>query len=1093
MKKAILLVGVFTLFLATIAKAQNSFTFARPDGSHFGCVVMPDSTVKITGGGPDTINGNLILPDTVTHNGRSYVVTVVGVDAFRGGVTGGSDYFIKPWPNVYIPNTVKLIERQAFFNMASWEMYIGSSVDSLGSDAFKAGFYRKLIYNAKNCNVSQYETFAGTCGTNFNVHELVIGDSVQVIPTNLICATQSKVHRGTINMNPRVTIGASVRYIGDGVLSHCASGNTVHYIMRCPPPTLSQQATQFIRTTRNVRFHIPCHLQSLYRADSVWSTINFDTTPYFIEMRALHGRLEQLATPDCGNDTLTLRAIPDADYRFVHWNDGDTNATHSFVVSGDTTITARFEPVTNNNVVYFFDFQNPAQDTMWKLVPDRFRDSVVTRWVIDKQDNHNINGSRCMRIIYVRPRTCSISIGLGGSSHSSDYEDYFNSSTASHNFFAHTRQSMHFNGLYIPRFDENYYLYLSNLTATPAITVALLPDSVDIPDSALVKHTFDLPSSAITLNSGQKTFIPEGSYRLVIKYFSYLADTLGAAIDNIMFEKIDSAQITIASCFPRHRGLSIQGNRYRYLTGTGDLSQVSFSGKVKVYDTLTLYPTPLRDSTKGHFGYWGTSTNRFAGNLDPIYYDSISNVLPLRYVVYNDDNVCAVYHPNKFPLIIDTTGLPDFRPEAPAIFRDWTLLPRYSVFGEGMYDWNTWVTVGITVPQGWVFTQWDDGNTENPRLKEVTDTTILRPILVPATVTLSPLSENVYASWSDGNIDNPRTIKYPSDTALTVMYGTRIDKITNGDFEDSISTYPWVLVNGQNTNRWVVGTAMRNGGQRGLYISDNGGATNHSTNSCDNVYAYVRMRLDTGTYYCSFNWRLQQYFNYMGFMSVALVPDSNTITATTNDCASSLFTYPAGSIIINSNNGGKFGHTSNWQKHEESVTVSSSGIYKLVFGWTNKNYVCNQPAAIDNVIFRQSNVSLPQDFIPIYDTVQLQDTLWVNDTIWHNDTIRTHVFDTTTIYIYDTIHIYDTVHVYDTTHVSIQGAEAMPWKIGQDGGCIIVSGAEGYNVKVYDVSGRCLHIQSRAVGVLRFRMPAAGVYLVQVGDSPAQRVVIPHL
>ena len=1088
MKKAIFLVGVFTLFLATIAKAQNSFTFARPDGSHFGCVVMPDSTVKITGGSPDTINGNLILPDTVTNNGRSYVVTAVGQEAFLGGVLGGSGYSTKPWPNVYIPNTVKKIEYKAFFNIDSWEMHIGSSVDTIGNDAFGAGFYRKLIYNAKNCFVSNRDAFNGTCGSNFNLRELVIGDSVQIIPTDLICVTLSKAFRGTFNLNPKVTIGASVRHIGDGVLSHCASGNTIHYIMRCPPPTLSQQAAQFIRTTTNVRFHIPCHLQSLYRTDSVWGSINFDTTPYFIELRAPHGRVEQLATPDCNNDTLTLRATPDAGYRFVHWNDGDTNATHSFVLNGDTTITARFEPVTDSNVVYYFDFQNPAQDTLWKLVPDQFRDSVVTRWVIDKRENHNINGSRCMRMIYVRPRTCSISIGLGGSSHSSDYENYFISSTASHNYFAHTRQALHFGGLYSPRFDVNNYLAMQNHNG--GTTIALLPDSVDIPDSALVKHTFDLPSSAITLTSGQKTFIPEGYYRLVIKYYAWLADTLGAAIDNIMFEKIDSAQITISSCFPRHRSISIMGNRYNFATGSGDLSQTSFSGKVKVYDTLTIYPTPLRDSTKGHFGYWGTSTNRISLNLDPRYYDSISDVLPLRYVVRNDENVCAIYHPNKFPLIIDTTGLPDFRPEAPARYQElgWPLLPRYSVFGEGMYDWNSWVTVGITVPQGWVFTQWSDGNTENPRLKEVTDTTILRPILVPATVAMSPVSENVFADWSDGKGDNPRTIKYPSDTALTVMYGA--NKFVNGNFEDSTSTYPWVLVNGQNTNRWVVDTAVRNGGQRGLYISDDGGATNHSTSVCGNSFAYIRMHLDTGTYYCTFNWREFVNGGQRDGIKVALVPDSNNLVAN-NNCSLS---FPAGSINLNNGNSFCPYHRDvSWQKHNEYVTVSDSGTYKLVFGYYNNRISNTTAPAVDNVVFAQINGKYAPPTQPIYDTVQVVDTLRVNDTIWHNDTIRTHVFDTTTIYIYDTIHIFDTVHVYDTTQVSIQSAEAMPWKIGQDGGCIIVSGADGYNVKVYDVSGRCLHIQPRAVGVLRFRMPIAGVYLVQVGDSPAQRVVIPHL
>jgi hypothetical protein len=243
------------------------------------------------------------------------------------------------------------------------------------------------------------------------------------------------------------------------------------------------------------------------------------------------------------------------------------------------------------------------------------------------------------------------------------------------------------------------------------------------------------------------------------------------------------------------------------------------------------------------------------------------------------------------------------------------------------------------------------------------------------------------------------------------------------------------------------------------------------------------LHLDTGTYYCTFDWREFNNGGPRDGIKVALVSDSNNLVAN-NNCS---LTYPAGSI--NLNNGNCFRPNdmdTSWQKHSEYVTVSDSGTYKLVFGYFNNSINNTIPIAVDNVVFAQINGKHTPPTQTLYDTIQVRDTLRVNDTIWHNDTIRTHVFDTTTIYIYDT------VHVYDTTHVSIQGAEAIPWKIGQDGNCIIVSGADGYNVKVYDVSGRCLHIQPQAVGVLRFRMPVAGVYLVQVGDSPAKQVVIPH-
>ena len=60
----------------------------------------------------------------------------------------------------------------------------------------------------------------------------------------------------------------------------------------------------------------------------------------------------------------------------------------------------------------------------------------------------------------------------------------------------------------------------------------------------------------------------------------------------------------------------------------------------------------------------------------------------------------------------------------------------------------------------------------------------------------------------------------------------------------------------------------------------------------------------------------------------------------------------------------------------------------------------------------------------------------------------------------------------------------------QRNGQIVVEGAEGKRVMVYDVYGRLLASKRDDGGLLRFDVPAAGVYLVSVGHAPASKVVV---
>lgn len=63
-------------------------------------------------------------------------------------------------------------------------------------------------------------------------------------------------------------------------------------------------------------------------------------------------------------------------------------------------------------------------------------------------------------------------------------------------------------------------------------------------------------------------------------------------------------------------------------------------------------------------------------------------------------------------------------------------------------------------------------------------------------------------------------------------------------------------------------------------------------------------------------------------------------------------------------------------------------------------------------------------------------------------------------------------------------------KLYQLNGQIVVEGTDGNRVTVYDMYGRMLATKRDEGGMLRVDVPATGVYLVKVGDTPARRVVV---
>ena len=72
----------------------------------------------------------------------------------------------------------------------------------------------------------------------------------------------------------------------------------------------------------------------------------------------------------------------------------------------------------------------------------------------------------------------------------------------------------------------------------------------------------------------------------------------------------------------------------------------------------------------------------------------------------------------------------------------------------------------------------------------------------------------------------------------------------------------------------------------------------------------------------------------------------------------------------------------------------------------------------------------------------------------------------------------------------VDGVDTMSAKIYDNNGQIVVEGAEGYPVYLYDVVGRLLATRRETAQKELLDVPASGAYLVKIGDAPARRIVV---
>ncbi len=205
--------------------------------------------------------------------------------------------------------------------------------------------------------------------------------------------------------------------------------------------------------------------------------------------------------------------------------------------------------------------------------------------------------------------------------------------------------------------------------------------------------------------------------------------------------------------------------------------------------------------------------------------------------------------------------------------------------------------------------------------------------------TQTAYTAKVRALGNDGNSEWSKDISF-STTAEAEEAGDS----WSDDFEGD--TCGWQLINGSLTNAWAWGTAADDPNNT-LYISNDGGTTyTYSNNSGTKVFAAKLLHFTEGKYQFAYNWMANGESNY-DFLRVALVPGSETLTASEDYSSISYSSLPSGWIALDGGN--KLNQATEWQ-NQLAVANVPEGNYYLVFLWRNDTSNGNNPpAAVDNV------------------------------------------------------------------------------------------------------------------------------------------------
>jgi hypothetical protein len=175
-------------------------------------------------------------------------------------------------------------------------------------------------------------------------------------------------------------------------------------------------------------------------------------------------------------------------------------------------------------------------------------------------------------------------------------------------------------------------------------------------------------------------------------------------------------------------------------------------------------------------------------------------------------------------------------------------------------------------------------------------------------------------------------------------------------------TADWLMINGSQTNTWVIGNATGNGDNNSLYITNDGGTTNAYSGTTSKVYAYKDFSVasNVNELKLAFDWKgvgaASDYIRFFWMPIDVVVEDGQD---------------PPAPYSVNNQIGGVLRGENNWQHQELFIDDIqfpnlAGNVWRLYIQWTNGSTVVNPPAAIDNLELKVSPCPTPANLAMDY-------------------------------------------------------------------------------------------------------------------------------
>lgn len=381
------------LFIVTMHNADAyNFSATAPTGQTLYYTITSNNTVEIVAPYDNPIyyglSGNLTIPSTVTNNGTTYTVTSInGAFKQQSGLTsviipntityiGSNSFSSTGLTSVVMGNGVATIDSWAFSNCdnltsISWS----SSLTEINSNAFfhchglttlelPNSVIRIRQYAFQSCvnltSVSLGNSLVSLGESAFygctNLSSVLMPNTLTtigsmsfkncnhlssvVIPNSVTSIGQEAFSRTGLQS---VTLGSSVSSIGADAFRNC--NNLQSVVSKASIPPTMQYYT--FGDPGGITVTIPCGAMTAYQNNEQWSVFTNMQEQFVYSFSAVtsdatKGSVSVTANLSCNNSVAHIEAIPNSEYHFAQWSDGNIQNPRDLTVSSDVDITAIF-------------------------------------------------------------------------------------------------------------------------------------------------------------------------------------------------------------------------------------------------------------------------------------------------------------------------------------------------------------------------------------------------------------------------------------------------------------------------------------------------------------------------------------------------------------------------------------------------------------------------------------------------------------------------------------------------------------------------------------------------------------------------------